>query len=167
MNLEQRAEQIKNETQNKANTANRVGGVLVDLARPIAGRLSYAGNGSTSITLEQNVAKQITGLWTKARETNVILNDNDIEVATEGLFTCYGMFTFAGKTNQKYEIQLRKNDEIICTCNPYTEVLNNRDTNLVTFDVDLFEVGDKLSLWFKSTTNETIEVYRGKILLVK
>jgi hypothetical protein len=167
MSLETRAIQIKNETQRRANTANRVGSLLEDMIKPYAGRLSYAGNGSTTITLVGGEAKQITGIWTAAKELNVQLNTDDIEVIEPALYKCYGMVTFAGKTGRKYEIQLRKNGTIICTCNPYTEVLSNRDTNLVSLDFTEFEAGDKLSLWFKSTASETIEVYRGKIVLTR
>jgi hypothetical protein len=167
MNLEQRAEQIKNETQANANTANRVGGLFQDIVKDYSGRLSYAGNGTTLIALNANTPKQIEGIWNQSRESNVILNTNDIEVIQEGTYKCWGMFTFEGKQSRLYTIQLRKNGAIICTCNPQTAVSNNRTVNLVSFDVADFNQGDKLSLWVESTASESIEIYKAKIVLTK
>lgn len=167
MSLEQRAEQIRTETAQKANTAERVGGLLVDIVKDYSGRLSYAGNGTSTISLNANTPKQIEGVWNHSRESNVVLNDNDIEVVEAGAYKCYGMFSFEGKQGRTYTIQLRKNGELICSCNPLTEVANNRTINLVSFDVADFEEGDKLSLWLESTSTETIEINRGKIVLSK
>jgi hypothetical protein len=167
MNLEQRAQEIKNETTPNANTAERVGGLFVDIVKDYSGRLSYAGNGTTTISLDANTPKQIEGVWTQSRESNVVLNDNDIEVIEAGAYKCYGMFSFEGKQGRTYAIQLRKNGALICACNPLTEVANNRTINLLSFDVADFEQGDKLSLWLQSTSTETIEIYRGKIVLSK
>jgi hypothetical protein len=167
MSLNTRAEQIKNETQRRANTANRVGGLLEDIVKDYSGRLSYSGNGTTLISLDANTPKQIESIWNASRESNVILNDNDIEVIEPSAYKCWGMFTFEGKQSRLYTIQLRKNGAIICTCNPQTSVSNNRTVNLVSFDVADFEQGDKLSLWVESTQTETIEIYKAKIVLTR
>ena len=57
MGLIERANEIRTETQNEANTAQRVGSLFVDIVTPASGRLSYFNN--ISISIEQGVPKKI------------------------------------------------------------------------------------------------------------
>jgi len=167
MDLIQKAQQIKNETQNKANTALRVGGLFEDIVTPASGRLSYFNQ--TSISLTQNVPQKLDLAWNISREVNVDCDpdNNEIDVLIAGEYLCYGMLTFTGTNNTKYDIQLRKNGVLICTCNPQTELPLGREANLVSLDVADFEAGDALSLWIVSTRTETINVQRAKLVIKK
>jgi hypothetical protein len=167
MDLIQKAQQIKNETQSKANTALRVGGLFEDIVTPASGRLSYLN--ATSVSLTANTPKKLDIEWNVSREVNVNCDtdNNQIVVLIEGDYLCYGMLTFTGTNNTKYDIQLRKNGDVICTCNPQTEILQGRETNVTTVDVTDFEEGDNLSFWVVSTKTETINVQRAKIVIKK
>jgi hypothetical protein len=167
MDLIQRAQQIKNETAPKANTAERVGGLFEDIVTPASGRLSYFNQASISLT--QNVAQKLDIAWNISREVNVDCDpeNNEIKVLTDGEYSCYGMVTFTGSNNTRYDIQLRKNGVLICNCNPQTELPQGREANLVSFDVADFEAGDALSLWIVSTKTESINVQRAKLVIKK
>ncbi len=167
MTLLSRAQQIKNETQNKANTALRVGGLLEDIVTPASGRLSYFN--ASSISLTENVAQKLDLNWNVSREVNVDCDadNNEIKVLTDGEYLCYGMITFTGTNNTKYDIELRKNGVVICNCNPQTELPQGREANLVSIDVADFEEGDALSLWIISSRTETINIQRSKLVIKK
>jgi hypothetical protein len=167
MGLIERANEIRTETQKKANTAQRVGSLFVDIVTPASGRLSYFNQ--TSLTLVAGVPKKLDLTWNISREVNVNCDpeNNEIEILTESEYSCYGMLTFTGSNNTKYDIQLRKNGNLICTCNPQTELPLGRELNITTFDVADFEQGDKLSLWFMSSNSETVNIQRAKLVVKK
>lgn len=167
MTLQQRAEQIKNETQANANTAERVGGLFEDVVKDYSGRLSYGGNGSESVSLTAGEPVQITGIWNASREENVVLNDNTIEAVEAGAYKCYGMITVKGSQNKTYELQLRKNGNLICSCNPITETPQGRKLNIVSFDVETFATGDELSLWLVGSATEVVDIERAKLVMTK
>ena len=167
MGLIERANEIRTETQNEANTAQRVGSLFVDIVTPASGRLSYFNN--ISISIEQGVPKKIDLNWNVGREVNVNcdVEQNDIGVTIAGEYTCYGMITFTGSSHTKYDLQLRKNNELICTCNPQTEVINNRELNLFSLDVTDFDVNDNLSIWIVGSKTESINLQRAKLVIKK
>lgn len=167
MTLLSRAQQIKNETVTSANTANRVGSLFEDIVRAASGRLSYFNQSAISLT--ENVAQKLDLNWNVSREVNVDCDadNNEIKVLTDGEYSCYGMITFTGTNNTKYDIELRKNGVVICNCNPQTELPQGREANLVSFDISDFEEGDALSLWIKSNKTESINIQRAKLVIKK
>jgi len=167
MNLIQKAQQIKNEVQENANTALRVGGLLEDIVTPASGRISYFN--ATTVSLTANTPKKLDVDWVNSREVNVNCDtdNNQIVALIAAEYLCYGMLTFTGTNNTKYEIQLRKNGNLICTCNPQTELPLGRGLNITTTDVADFEEGDNLSLWVVSSKTETINIQRAKLVIKK
>jgi hypothetical protein len=167
MDLKARAQQIKNETQENANTALRVGGLLEDIVTPASGRLSYFN--ATTLSLTANTPKKLDIDWVNSREVNVNCDtdNNQIVALIEGEYLCYGMLTLTGTNNTKYDIQLRKNGIVICSCNPQTELPLGRELNITSVDVADFEEGDNLSLWAVSSKTETINIHRAKLVIKK
>jgi hypothetical protein len=61
----------------------------------------------------------------------------------------------------------RKNDELICVCNPLVQTQATRVTNLTSTDFSEFEGGDTLSLWVVDQgSGGTIQLKTAKIVLV-
>jgi len=167
MNLIQKAQQIKNEVQENANTALRVGGLFEDIVTPASGRISYFN--ATTVSLEADTPKKLDIDWVNSREVNVNCDtdNNQIVALIAAEYLCSGMITFTGTNNTKYDIQLRKNGDVICTCNPQTEVLQGRELSVTTTDIADFDVNDNLSLWVVSSKTETINIQRAKLVIKK
>lgn len=138
-----------------------------NLDKAASGRISYFNQSLVSFTA--NTPKKLNISWNNSREVNVKCDtsNNQIEVLLNGEYLCYGMVTFTGSNNTKYDLQLRKNDQLICTCNPQTEVLQGRELNLTSIDISDFSKEDKLSLWMVSSKTESVQVQRAKLIIKK
>jgi hypothetical protein len=171
-----RSQQIKNETQKKANTANRVGSLFEDLsedARLISDKVNgraFYNNVDEPFVLVTNVAKRITtesGLYSLADAEGVTLVNDRLVAGRGGRMLLNGMISFQGYNGGQYKLQLRKNDEIVCICNPLVQTQATRVTNLVSTDYKEFEEGDTLSLWvIDQGSGGTIQLKTSKIVMV-
>lgn len=144
-----------------------IDGVPIESNPPVAARMSYWDNTGTNINLTVNTPKQIFLPWINAVEINTE-NDVDqskINLLLSGLYTVFGQLTFEGEGNKAYELQLRKNDEVICSCNPVTQIFQNRKISLISMDIAYFDEEDNLSLWLVCDQNSTVTIFRGKLIL--
>ena len=133
----------------------------------VAGRISYWDNTGSVINLTANTPEQIFLPWTNAVEIN-LQNDitgSKIYPLLYGLYNVFGQLTFEGEGNKTYELQLRKNEEVICTCNPVTQIFQNRKLSLTSMDIAYFGDGDDLSLWLVCDDDSSVTVFRGKLIL--
>lgn len=172
-----RSQQIKNETQENANTASRVGSLFEDLAEDarylsdkVDGRAFY-NNVDVPFSLVTNTPKRVTteaGLFTLAGVSDGVTLVNDrLVVSRAGRMLIHGMVSFQGYNGGQFKLQIRKNDELVCICNPLIETQATRVTNLISTDYDEFEEGDTLSLWLVDQgSGGTLQLKTAKIVLI-
>jgi hypothetical protein len=171
-----RSQQIKNETQNKANTALRVGGLLEDIsedARLLSDKVNgraFFNNVDEPYVLVTNTPKRIQkegGLFSLAESEGVTLVDDRLVVGRSGRMMIIGMISFQGYNGGQYKLQLMKNDELISVCNPLVQTQATRVTNLTSTDFSEFEEGDTLSVWVVDQgSGGTIQLKTAKIVLI-
>lgn len=171
-----RSQQIKTETQKNANTASRVGSLLEDisedakiLSENVNGRAFY-NNADVPFTLVTNTPKRVTtegGLFSLSASNGVTLVNDRLVASKAGRVLVSGMVSFQGYNGGEYKLQLRKNDELVCICNPLVQTQATRVTNLNSTDYAEFEQGDTLSLWIVDQgVGGTIQIKTAKIILI-
>lgn len=167
-----RSEQIKNETQDNANTAQRVGSLFEDISsdakiisEDIQGRAFYNGT-NISIALVSGTPKRIEPSYDLSPNTVGFDLVNDRLVAQKsGRLILNGMISFQGYNGGKFKLQLRKNDNIVCLCNPLIETMATRVVNLVSTDFVDVEQGDTISLWIVDEgSGGTLQLKSSKIV---
>lgn len=171
-----RSEQIKNETEDNANTAQRVGSLFEDLSsdarlksEKIGGRAFYNGV-DVPFTLVTDTAKRIeteAGLYDIYNISDGVTLENDrLVVGKSGRILINGMVSFEGYNGGQFKLQLRKNDEVVCDCNPLVQTFATRTTNLVSTDFTEAEEGDTISLWIVDEgSGGTIQLKSSKIVI--
>lgn len=171
-----RSQQIKNETQENANTATRVGSLLEDISEDarllsdkVNGRAFY-NNLDVPFALVTNTPKRVTtqgGLFSLGAAEGVTLVNDRLVASRAGRMLLSGMVSFQGYNGGQFKLQLRKNDELVCICNPLIETQATRVTNLVSTDYAEFEEGDTLSMWLVDQgSGGTIQIKTAKIILI-
>jgi hypothetical protein len=171
-----KALQVKNETQASANTATRVGGLLEDIAtdaRLLSDKLNgraFYNNVDEPFVLVTDVPKRIQktgGLFSLAAADGVTLVNDRLVASRSGRMLITGMISFQGYNGGEYKLQLRKNDEIICICNPLVQTQATRVVNLVSTDFTEVEENDTISLWVVDLgSGGTIQLKTSKIVMV-
>jgi hypothetical protein len=174
--LIEKSQQIKNETNKFANTALRVGGLLEDIsedARLLSDKVNARAlynNVDEPYVLVTNTPKRIQkegGLFALAQAEGVTLVNDRLVASREGRMLISGMISFQGYNGGQYKLQLRKNDEIVCICNPLVQTQATRVTNLTSTDYTEFQEGDTLSLWVVDQgSGGTIQLKTAKIVLI-
>ena len=171
-----RSQQIKNETQKNANTATRVGSLFEDISEDarllsdkVNGRAFY-NNTDVPFALVPNTPKRVTtegGLFSLGADEGVTLVNDRLVASRGGRMLLSAMVSFQGYNGGQFKLQLRKNDELVCICNPLIETQATRVTNLVSTDYAEFEEGDTLSLWLEDQGGGgTIQIKTAKIILI-
>ena len=125
------------------------------------GKLYYSGSQSVSVTTS---GTKLTG-WSKGTEDSVILNDNDIQILNQGRYNISALISFTGGNNQTFDLELRKNDSLLCVCNPQLETVAGREAYMSTFDVGDLIAGDKISVYLKADSNTTATVLKLKLII--
>ena len=173
MTLISRAQEIRNETQKDANTAERVGSLLEDIVSDFAIGKAKFGNGNTplEIALTQDANVKLTdtgGLLTPVIEENTSLNSDTFVIEKAGKYKVNGSISFEGQSGGRYHLMIFKNDLLVCECNPQVEVQNNRVTNLVTTDVVECSQGDDIELYVKNSGNsQDLLLVNAKFIIEK
>lgn len=121
-----------------------------------------------ALTTDTPVRIQKTGgLYSLAKDDNVTLVNDRLVAGNSGRMLISGMISFQGYNGGSFKLQLRKNDEIVCICNPLIQTQATRVVNLVSTDYAEFEEGDTLSLWIVDQGNGgTIQLKTSKIILI-
>lgn len=130
-------------------------------------RASFIDETGISISLTQNTGSQISGsIFSLPISNGITLNsDDELVIQNDGVYRIYSMISFEGLQSGHYELQIRKNGNIICGCNPITQLRSSRLVNLVSVDIDSFSQNDRISVWIENTNSNTdATIYRAKMV---
>ena len=125
------------------------------------GKLYYVGSQSLSVT---TAGVQVVG-FTKGTDDNLVLNDNDIEILYQGRYKIFAMVSFTDGNNIAFDLEIRKNDVNLCTCNPQLETVSGREAFISSFEVADLVAGDKISVYLKTDSNTTATMLKQKLIV--
>jgi hypothetical protein len=125
------------------------------------GKLYYVGSQSLSVT---TAGVQVVG-WSQGTEDNVTLNTNDIEIVNQGRYKIFAMVSFTDGNNIAFDLEIRKNDVNLCTCNPQLETVSGREAYISSFEVADLVAGDRISVYLKTDSNTTATMLKQKLIV--